>query len=510
MKNILRSGGVLVLAILSTLITFSPVQAAAVQPLVFDLYLSPGETSQFEILVSAEETQEIVDMALYSIVQEPDGNLQYIQETTNPVHDWICLESDQLIIPPGEQHAIQGEVTVPFSAGGTYVLALMVEPQNTHVAGQVTFRFRYAVRVVINVERPGLRPDLSVDDFDILTDDEGLPSARTTILNTSNLLYPIAAEMTVRDENRALIERIVFGQGDEETGLSEINIYPGAELWLDGNITKPLFPGTYDLRVFVRFANGRQKVYTEQLVVEEGDFAYAAEDIYLSANTDILEGTMRPGGASSHVLELTNNSNEPITVALSATEIVTDYERSIFEHCSVELRTDDVIEIEPRRTARAVLIVRSAREATDGGYYGYISATAYSQEEEQLGSQDILLKAVVGDEFQYDANVLSTAVSPLPEGLLLSTVVENLSTVDIAPTGVAYLKASTGEIMRTLRLELQEGVDHILPHQSGYLTTDGWQVELGEYTAEIRIFSGSTELTVSEETIIVPQLEEDR
>lgn len=424
--------------------------------------------------------------------------------------DWISLESDQIIIPPNEQQAIRGEITVPFSAAGTYVLALMVEPQTTHVSGQVTFRYRYAVRIIINVDRPGSLPDLSVNSLQIEKDDENLPFVRATILNTSNLLYPLAAEMTIRDQNRTLVERIVFSQDELEPGeFRNMKIYPEAELWLDGRINKPLFPGIYDLRLFVRYANGRQKVQSEKLVVQAGDFAYSVDDIYLNIEPKILSATIRSGAAASQVLELTNNSNKPITVEIYPKDIVPDYPYSVFTATTVELRAPEVVEIAPRRTARAVLITRSPRDTIAGGYYGYLTVIARSEDEKLLSTQDVLIKSIIGDQFYYDTEIRSIAISSIGESLLLSAVVNNLSTVDINPTAVVYLKDDSGVIIRTLRLDLQEGVNQILPLESGYLIIDDWQIEAGEYLAEIRVYSGNTEIGFSEQNVLVPYLEED-
>ena len=89
---------------------------------------------------------------------------------------------------------------VPLDAAGTYVVAVMVEPQSEETGGQITLRVRYAIRMVINVDRPGLRPELVVDSLSVEKDETGLPYARAVLRNTSNLLYPLAAEMTIRDD----------------------------------------------------------------------------------------------------------------------------------------------------------------------------------------------------------------------------------------------------------------------------------------------------------------------
>lgn len=511
MRDILRSCFVVLLAGLFALLSFGGVQAAAVQPLVFDIEANPGAKIPFEILVSAEEDQEIVVVNFASIIQDVDSSLQFIlqEEWDNPVFSWINLETNQLIIPPGKQQAVRGEVNVPFDAAGTHVLALMIEPQTIIATEQVSIRIIYAVRLVIDVQRPGLRPEISVESIRVELDEDGSPFVRAVVHNTSNLLYPLGAEMTIRDENRALVERLVFGLEDYELGVTPtIDIYPGSELWLDAPITKPLFPGTYEMRLFLRYADGRQKVHTEQLVVEEGDFLYDLENVYITAKPEVLSASLRPGGADSQILEITNNSSEPILVALGAYDVAQEYARSVFENLTVKLRTPDILEIDPRRSARAVIVVRAPREGVSGGYYGYITAYAFSQDEEYLGEKTVELHAVVSGEHHYEAEVLSAMVAE-SDGLLFSAVVENKSDVHISPTGVAYLKDEAGEIIRVISLNLQEGVNHILPEQTGYLMAEGWEIEPGEYLAEIHVYNDGLEIGYAEEMVIVPHLQEE-
>lgn len=507
MKTVNRSILFVLMVVLITFCSGEKVQAVAVQPLVVELEASPGGRYPFEVFLTAEETQETIHVNLYSILQNTDGNLQYLDAVDNPVLDWVVLENNVLIIPPEEERAIRGEVRIPHSAGGTYVIALMVEPQTVYTTEQVTFRVRYAVRFIIHVERPGLRADLSVEELGIELAEDGSLTARTIVKNQSNLLYPMTAEMTIRDENRSLVERVVFGRQDVELAEKPaFDIYPGAELWLDGPMKKPLFPGTYDLRLFVNYDNGRQKVHSEKLVVEDMRFASAEDHMFLQVEPTLLDVEMRPGGADSRIVQLTNNSSEAILVEVAATEIEPDYSRSVFEHCTVELRSPEVMEIAPRRTGRAVLVIRAPRDGgIGGGYYGYIEVTARSAEDGGvLGQQDILLRTVVPENVTTEARVNSAIVIPNKEDLSLSVVVENLGNVHLIPLGVAYLKDATGEVIKTIPLSLQEGMDQILPSHSGYLVGDGWLVDSGAYTVEIRVLNEDVEIASAEQSLLVP------
>lgn len=506
MKTVIRSTVLTTMAILFAFCPALKVQAVAVQPLVIELETVPGGSHPFEISLTAEEVQEVVHVNYYSILQAVDGNLQYLDAVDNPASQWISLDQNVLIIPPNEERAIRGEIKVPQNAGGTYIMALMVEPQTLFTADEVTFRIRYAIRLIIHVDRPGLRPDVSIEQLGVLLTEDGSLMAQAIVRNPTNLLYPMRAEMTIRDQNRVLIERIVFGRHDVELAEKPtFDIYPGAELWLDGPMKKPLFPGEYDLRLFVNYANGRQKVHTEKLLVEDMSLASAADQGFVLLEPSLLDVEMRPGGADSQVLLITNNSTESILVELGSKEIEPEYARSIFANLSVELRTPDVIEIAPRRTGRAVLIFRVPREGeVGGGHYGYITAIARAEDGTVLDEQEVLVRSIVHGNVVTEARVQSAIAIPNEEDFLLSVAVENLGTVHIIPVGVAYLKDATGEITNTIQLALQDGLEQILPLQSGYLVGEGWWAKAGEYTVEIKILSGDFEIASTEQKLLIP------
>lgn len=482
------------------------VQASAVRPLVIQLDVNPGDREKFEFIISVEGNQDMVEMSVYHVLQNNSGSLSYEEEGNSPnsVRDWISLDRSAVLVPPGEEVTVTGMVKVPFGAGGTHTSAIMVEPQNAHVSEGITVRYRYAITLIINVQRPGLRPDLTIHTVGLEPDDQMAPAAKAVIQNTSPLMFPIAAEMTIRDKNRVLIERIeLLTDASKESDYKSISIFPGVELWLNGPVTKPLFPGDYELRLFLRYADGKQKVHTQMVTVAEGDFAFDETTKYLTVNPDLLQAKLRPGGADSQILELTNNSNEALFVEIGGRDIEPKYERSIFENMQLELRGESVLEIAPRRSARVVMTIRAPREGVSGGYYGYISVATFSKDDEFLNTYDIPIYAIVGQEWEYKADVLSTLVTTIDEERLISVTVKNDSNVHITPTGACYLKDAEGKILRSIPLFLPEGVSDILPYYTGLLVADGLTIPAGEYTAEIRVFVNGQQLAIGEETISI-------
>ncbi|NMB16963.1 MAG: hypothetical protein GX980_07620, partial [Firmicutes bacterium] len=90
-----------------------------------------------------------------------------------------------------------------------------------------------------------------------------------------------------------------------------------------------------------------------------------------------------------------------------------------------------------------------------------------------------------------------------------SADVRNLSKAHIVPTGTLYLKDDQGVIKRTLRLELLEGVDSILPQRAERLVASVRDVlEHGEYTGDIRILDGDVEIGAAELPLVIQPREE--
>jgi hypothetical protein len=496
---------------LAVLCCSAPIYAAGVQPLVFDLKAAPGESVPFEVVVSAQELQETVNVRMYSVIQDVDGSLHFANDLDNPAVKWVYLDTSRVVVPPNEYRSITGVVRVPVTAEGTYPIILMVEPEAGITSGPVTIRVRYAVRMVIHVDRPWLRPNITVDRVELGSDGQGNALVRAIVRNPSPLLFPLSAELTLRDESRTLVERIQLRPTGKLDPIqpTEIKIYPGAELWLDGLVTKPLFPGVYDVRLFTYYGDGQQRVHTHRFVVEDIEFA-SAKDQYLTVEPSNLAAELIPGGADSQVLTITNNTREQLAVEITAAEVADEYPHSVFEGLRVELRSPQQLDVDPRRSVRPVLVLRAPRDAKPGGYYGSIVLTAYTQDGELVSKQAVPLAAIVSGEIELAADIQGLTTTPVPDDFwMLSAVVQNLGSIHIVPTGTVYLKDSTGQIVRTVPLGLPDVETIILPEQTGLLVSPDFLIMPGEYTAEVHVFADGQELAVKEQLVTFVQISEE-
>lgn len=503
----------LIAPVLLLLLTVFSMQAFAVgvQPLVVDLNVRPGDRTSFELILTPTDVQQVANLTLFQPVQLITGGLTY-QETdpaTFPAADWIRLESQSVVVPPNEERVVRGEVTVPFDASGHHTVVIMVEPEADPAAGGIAFRIRYAVRVNILVDRPGLRPRAEVASFELVKDEEGNPTLDMLLRNPTPLQYDAAAEVTIHDSNRRLIQRVPLATGaSRQSGRESTRIYPGAEVQYTGLVTEPLFPGEYDVRLFIRYADGMQIVERYPITVEPGEFVQSERGNRLRINPGTVDVSMRPGGLGSSVVQIENRMQEPYTLQYSARDVMPEYSRSIFGVLDVQLRAQDG-ELGARRTARTVITVRSDRDVEPGGYYGYLDVHLL-QGEEHVETYTVPIHVLVDGNITYSADVVGVHSEVLDGEQLYTVDMRNASVAHIAPRGTLYLKDGEGVIQQTVQLTMQPGVESILPEMSGLLVGSGIQVDAGEYAAEIRITHNGSVIGVEELPLNIEPAEGDQ
>ncbi len=493
------------LVLLVSFVATVQAQAVGVRPLVVDLNLRPGDTGSFELILSPSERQEIVNLTLYKPTQLITGGLTY--ELGDPALfapiGWVELEENRVVVPPNETAKVTGRVSVPFDAGGSYTIVVMVEPEVDEAVTGITFRVRYAVRINIVVERPGLRPRAEIVNFDLASSEEGKPVISAHFRNPSPLHYPVSAEVTVRDTNRRLIERVTLKtQSAWQSGQETTRIYPGAEVMLLGEVTEPLFAGDYEMRLFVRYAD-LQVIQTKPVTVTEGQFAATARMAVVRVTPDEIASSLRPGGAASEVLQIENRLSEFLKVVISGREVVAEYANSVFGNLEIQMRGDQEFQLESRRVNRTVLTLRAPRGVTPGGYYGYIDVHAYTLTDEYLDTYTVPLSLIVGDGWDYQAEVMSLHALADGNEYLVSVTVKNDSVAHIIPTGTVYVRDQAGVIVRTLPLTLQEGMENILPQHTGFMLSTVRDLEPGEYTADVRIRYLNEEIAVAQLPMVI-------
>ena len=502
---------ILIIFIIFVFFSTIPAESVGVQPLVIDLEMERGETRQFELILTPSENQERVDLNLFFPKQQLTGNLSYGKGNLekHAVLKWFEVP-DKVIVPPGERKKATGEVSVPYDASGSHTAIIMVEPVVDNAEQGITFKVRYAVRVNIHIDTPGLRETAELLEFNLETgkEDES-PRVSSRIKNDSALMYDAAGEVTIRDESRRLVERIpIRSQHAAQAGREATTIYPGSEVIFSGEITEMLAAGTYDLQLFLRYADGRQLI--ERKTVEIGDeFVDPNNMKYFEVEPRMISEELRRGGAGTEVIEVRNRTGEKIGINISSEEIESDYQHSLLDKFELQLRGKQKFELESRRSERPVLIVRSPREIETGGYYDRILVTAFDPETgDKLQQETVNLEFLVGDDYQYSGEVLGLTTKTIDDEVLLSAAIINTGQVHFTPTARVYLRQND-EIKYTKRLEMTEENERILPEMDGLLRNYFTDIEPGEYKAEVTLQYKGEDLSVSEFELVIEAAESE-
>lgn len=477
--------------------------AVGVRPLVIDLDLKPGETKDFELILTPSETEETVDLSFYEPVQLLNGSLAYQEPglASFSAVSWVSLEKEQVQVYPGDEVRVLGTVRVPFSAGGSHTVVIMVEPQAPTGPG-ITFQIRYAVRLNIRVDRPGLRQTAELAELELIPGEEKEPIIRAVVHNNSAWDYLVSGEVTVRDQEQRLVERVTLTPpATAGSGANQLRMYPGSQVEFFGEITKRLSPGEYSLRTFIRFGDHGQIIKSEAITIAEGDFHFPTADEIgaFSVDPTIIEHQVRAGERKSQVLQFTSEIGESTMIALEMQQVATDYPYSLVDW--VEFRTPTTeFELPGRRTSRLGMTIAVPRDVPDGSYHGNVVIRAFSMhDEELLTERTVPISVLVGSDHNYDVEVRSL-YGEVVEGIetVLSLDIRNIGNAPLSSQANVVLTNVDGEFVDRAILTLPEGERTVIPLKSQRLEGSIGELEAGVYRAEITIQNGGEVIRVVE------------
>ena len=500
---------ILIIIMLFLLSISNYTNAIGVRPLDINLKMEKGDSKEFVLKISPENKETDIKLNIYNPKQNIYGGIEYKEDSSkkHAISNWFNLPK-KVTIPPGDTEIINGEVTVPYEIKGDHTAIIMISPVIKNRGSGITFKVRYAVKVNINIESPGLREEVEINEFKLKSNKDNEPMLSTIINNPSSLHYPAYGEVTIRNENRRLIQRVPMkSQHARQSGQKATRIYPGSKVRFTGKVTEVLHPGTYNLRLFLTYADGKQEIVSKQ--VEVGDeFVQEGNVKHIELKPTNINDSLRPGGASTQVLRLRNRTGKQLQIKLGAKEVKPKYKHSIYKNLNVELRGDKKFKIEPRRSGRSVLILRSPREVKPGGYYGKLNIGVFDKEGNKLSTRNVNIDMLVGEDWKEDVKVQGITSLKDKKEHVFSLSVKNNGDAHFAPQARVYLKDKSGEIIHTLNMSLPEGKNKILPGMSSRLVTRRNDIKPGKYKAEVTIMKDGEELKKAEFEITVKGVKE--
>ena len=497
----------IITVILFIFIFSAAVSAAGVRPLVLSFDLKPGDSTDFELLLTPGESRETIELTQYHPTQNLSGGLNY--EVGDPAKhlalNWIELEENQVIVPPGQEQIVRGQVSVPFDAAGSHTAVIMVEQAEQENSNQsmLNYRVRYAVRININIDRPGQRARAEISTLELAKNDEGNPQLVAHIKNSSALHFNAGAEATIRDENNRLIERLnLVSEAAARANNLETRIYPESEVRFQEDLSQPLFPGNYNLQVFMRYGDNRQLVERKSITLEE-ELTKSGEVRYLSFEPEIIAAEIRAGAPVTQVIDLNNISNQDYTVKINRAEVVDNSRYSLFNTGELQLRGGEELMIEKRDSERLVFIFRSPRDAEAGGYYGQLELAVIDENEETIETQTIDLEVLIGDDWEYSLDIAGFSFEEIEEVQTFTLDFKNSGPVHIIPRASMSLIDSEGVTVETINLRMPEEKVQLLPEEELKMTARTHEIEPGTYTARVVISNENQEIETIDQTVII-------
>ncbi len=489
---------ILILIVISFIICSGKSIAIGVRPLGLELDMKPGEEKGFEITLTPTDDSEIVRVSLFKPIQILDGSMTYQQLPVEffPEAEWITLDKTEVQIYPGDNISLRGKVKVPLNAQGSHTVILMIEPQTQHNQQGVIFRIRYAVRLIIRIDRIGLRKRAElVDGWGLIPGEENQPLLEVQIKNDSDWDFEVSGEATIRDAQRNLIERVIMRSPASATANLDITrMYPGSHVQYLAEITKPLAPGDYTIQIFIKYGDYGQIVKSQHITIAEGQFDYSnADEMHIFAiEQQEIETTLQPGQRKTLAIDVRNETSEETMVLTKAQEVEANYSHSNLNW--IQFHQEEIF-LGARQSKKVLVTCVVPKDIPPGSYHSYLEFLAYppQKKEQPLEQQKIPLTILIGDTGLRDIEIQNLYSIFTEEGYLFSLGVKNTGNIVCNPKAILII-SQNDSIIESIPLTLSEGVDQLLPNKSQLLTGIAKDLNPGLYHVEIKIYSDNIEL----------------
>jgi hypothetical protein len=488
--------------------------AMSIEPLSFESVLKPGETYPFEIHVVSPGKPEEVKLVLFEAKQQLDGSLQFIEP--NPDSDsptkWVEIPA-KVSITNDLPVTVKGIIKVPLkAAGGTYHMAVIAESLVTNTQQlrlNLNIKIRYAIRLIVRVERLGLKPSAQVEQFDMVKGESGEPVIQLMAENNSPVDFITSATVTIRNTQKKLIDRVELKpRSSWDANFIDTRIFPDTELLYYGMPKEVLLPGQYEMRTFYRFASSGQIMKTKIITVRAGEYNYPKEKlktIKVTPTEVSFEG--KPGTIAIKAVKIENRSDKPMMIITEIADISSNYPYSINDNTEIRIQGDKKFTLEPGRMHVSVLIVKFPKDMPLQANYGALQVKSYSMDDKPvlLENSSVLLAASIPGTLTHSAEVTNLIGEADKSRYLLLAIVKNTGKVKITPDITAVIKDKRNNIIDSIKFSV-EGDDtaSIYPAKNmTYTGTTAKKLQPGEYHAIISIAENDKSIGLSQMNLIV-------
>jgi hypothetical protein len=451
---------------------------------------------------------EGVSLEVVDLTQDSSGTLQIVDDTMRADLDpdalryssrqWVELPAERIEIPPETVLEVPVRISVPPTARGSFVSGVLLqtdepEPPEAQEAERQAFfsiRFGFLVPLVTDIaNRPG-QQSIAIEavemEFDPALDEEGEPDGDPTTFVTmtidnegerySQVVGQYSVERRVGDNWRTVT------RGD----FPQSAILPGLTLDLTANLERRLPAGEYRLLANV-LVDGRRLPRFENVIEFEGDPSIdeVAYDTTLQMDPPFIEMEIVPGATRTSLVEVTNPSDQPITINMTALTPEPLEGVAMGELMGEDLSAGPWTQIAPASFTLRPLGQRNVRVITRVPRDGVDQRQYYA---------DVLLAGEYADgqsagETRSTLTLVQPSVSPVPEGSL-----ERLSVAEAEAPSRYFVQT---RFVNTGNVHLQPEVEaRLLSEEGGVAATETLGGEAGRLLPlGVRDFGGELDLS---------------
>lgn len=482
--------------LLLLIITFSSALCSAigVQPLTVDLNLRPGETGRFNLYLSPSGRQENVRLQVYQPAQAYHGNLVFLEADPAifPEVTWVSLPAEMVTVPANQSVEVPITITVPFGASGSHIITIMVEPEPEMGTSHVAIQVRYAVRVIVRVIGPSLPVRGELSFLRLEKDEQGRQLITAEINNPSHVDFEAEVEVTIRGENRSLIERLNLRTQPGHTNNTNVTrIYPGAKVLFTNYPERYLPPGTYYFSAILKYGERGQSILNETVTIEPGDFEPPHDDAVgtiINVKPARIEASLDPKKRQTGAIEIFNASQEQIYVKVTPAEFKPGYAYSAHEWLQV-YGIGDSIRLAPMQPGRFILTLQVPADAEPGGYYANLRLTAYRDPELTQVVEELLTPVIciVSKGTTPSLSAESIEANQDENKVTFTLHILNDGRIHILPSAKLSLLDANNGLVLTTDLKNAE-LERLYPGDESFLVGEYiGALNAGEYTAEIEL-----------------------
>ncbi|MCW5942809.1 MAG: hypothetical protein KIS66_11285 [Fimbriimonadaceae bacterium] len=307
---------------------------------------------------------------------------------------WFTKRYEDMTLRPTEKRELQLNYVVPREAEGTYWAMIQFRPRP--VGADQGAAVIYEIPIILTVKR-AQKPEVTFSTPELMPvpGGPGRFQARIAMTSVGNTFVPIGMTATVRDLNRN-------GRVVDEESIEDRNLLPGTKRHL-AVVMGGINDGRYRLTVRVDLGRRRIPPLVADYVVQQGKPVPASEAVITKQIPVIIDPEAKPfgevaaGGQRVQAMKIINQSNKPISLALSTRCLEQSSggsigigEAPVAAGLALDIRPTE-LSLAPGRTGVVILTARLDRNAKGDYWFG----VEVKDREDPKGLAEVMMANIV-------------------------------------------------------------------------------------------------------------------